>query len=31
MKDDWKVFANCKYDPKTDNWEMTKREIIPVY
>jgi adenylylsulfate reductase subunit A len=31
MKDDWKVFANCKYDPKADQWEMTKREILPVY
>jgi adenylylsulfate reductase subunit A len=31
MKDDWKVFANCKYDPKTDKWEMMKKEIIPVY
>jgi adenylylsulfate reductase subunit A len=31
MKDDWKVFANCKYDPAADKWEMTKREIIPVY
>jgi len=27
MKDDWKVFANCKYDSKTDNWEMMKRDI----
>jgi adenylylsulfate reductase subunit A len=31
MKDDWKVFANCKYDPQADKWEMVKREIIPVY
>jgi adenylylsulfate reductase subunit A len=31
MKDEWKVFANCKYDPQADKWEMTKREIIPVY
>ncbi len=31
MKDDWKVFANCKYDAKTDKWEMMKKEIIPIY
>jgi adenylylsulfate reductase subunit A len=31
MKDDWKVFANCQYDPKADKWEMMKREILPVY
>jgi len=30
MKDDWKVFANCKWDPKTDKWEMMKREILPL-
>ncbi|MBF0105173.1 MAG: adenylyl-sulfate reductase subunit alpha [Deltaproteobacteria bacterium] len=23
----WKVFANCKYDPKSGNWEMMKRPI----
>ena len=26
-QDNWKVFANCKYDPKTDSWEMFKRPI----
>jgi adenylylsulfate reductase, subunit A len=31
MKDDWKVFANCKWDPKTNNWEMIKRDIISIY
>ena len=31
MKDDWKVFANCKYDAKTDKWEMMKKDIIPIY
>jgi adenylylsulfate reductase subunit A len=30
MKDDWKVFANCKYDPKSGNWEMMKRDILPL-
>jgi adenylylsulfate reductase subunit A len=23
----WKCFANCKYDPKTGDWEMIKRPI----
>ncbi|MBI4918240.1 MAG: hypothetical protein HY825_20560, partial [Acidobacteria bacterium] len=23
----WKVFVNCKWDPKTNNWEMTKKPI----
>ena len=23
----WTVFANCKYDPKTDKWEMLTRPI----
>ncbi|OQB08254.1 MAG: adenylylsulfate reductase subunit alpha [Deltaproteobacteria bacterium ADurb.Bin207] len=23
----WKCFANCKYDPKTGEWTMIKREI----
>ncbi len=26
-QDDWKVFANCTYDPKTNEWEMVKRPI----
>ena len=30
MKDDWKVFANCKYDPEKGEWEMMKRDILPV-
>jgi adenylylsulfate reductase subunit A len=30
MKDDWKVFANCQYDPKTEQWNMMKREILPL-
>jgi len=31
MKDDWKVFANCKFDPASQNWEMMKREIHSIY
>ncbi len=26
--DNWKFFANCKYDPETGQWEMIKRPII---
>jgi len=26
-QENWKVFANCIYDPKTDKWEMLKRPI----
>ena len=26
-QENWKVFANCKYDPKTGEWEMIKRPI----
>ena len=31
MKDDWKVFANCKWDPNTGDWEMIKRPIYQIY
>jgi adenylylsulfate reductase subunit A len=31
MKDDWKVFANCKYDKSSGEWEMMKRNIISIY
>ncbi len=24
----WRVFVNCKWDPKTDKWEMMKKPII---
>ncbi len=27
IKADWEVFTNCKWDPKTDAWEMIKRDI----
>ncbi len=26
-ENEWKYFANCKYDPATGEWEMIKREI----
>ena len=28
MKDEWRCFANCKYDPVAKEWEMIKREIV---
>ncbi|MFH2036932.1 MAG: adenylyl-sulfate reductase subunit alpha [Candidatus Zixiibacteriota bacterium] len=31
MKDDWKVFANCKWNPAGDKWEMIKRDIQYIY
>jgi len=27
----WDAFANCKYDPHTDKWEMIKRPVIRIY
>lgn len=27
MKEDWKCFANCKWNPETGKWEMIKREV----
>jgi adenylylsulfate reductase subunit A len=24
----WKVFVNCKWDPKADKWEMMKKPVI---
>ncbi len=26
----WKVFVNCRWDPQTGQWEMTKRDVIPM-
>jgi adenylylsulfate reductase subunit A len=26
----WKLFVNCKWDPKTGNWEIIKRDVIPM-
>jgi adenylylsulfate reductase subunit A len=31
MKDEWKVFANCRWDPKSGNWEMKKRPIYKIF
>jgi adenylylsulfate reductase subunit A len=28
MKQEWEVFANCRWDPATGEWEMIKREIL---
>jgi adenylylsulfate reductase subunit A len=28
MKEEWKCFANCRWNPETGEWEMMKREII---
>ena len=28
MKEDWKAFANCKWNPDTKEWEMIKRDIL---
>jgi adenylylsulfate reductase subunit A len=27
----WRVFANCKWNPSTGEWEMIKRDIINIY
>jgi adenylylsulfate reductase subunit A len=27
-EEDWKCFANCRWDPETGDWEMMKREVI---
>ena len=31
MKDDWKVFANCKFDAASGEWEMMKRPIYQIF
>jgi len=28
MKEDWKCFANCRWNPETKEWEMMKKEVI---
>jgi len=28
--ENWKVFVNCKWDPKTDAWDVFKRDIIQI-
>jgi len=30
-QDDWHCFVNCKMDPVTEEWEMIKRDIIPMF
>ena len=27
-EEEWKCFANCRWDPDSDKWEMMKRDII---
>jgi adenylylsulfate reductase subunit A len=27
----WRVFVNCRLDPTSNKWEMSKRPIIPVF
>ena len=29
--DNWLAFANCKYIPKTNDWEMIKRPVVRIY
>ncbi len=29
-EDNWKCFVNCKVDPSTGEWEMTKKDVIPL-
>ena len=26
----WKCFANCKWDPEKNEWQMTKKNVIPL-
>ena len=28
MKEDWEVFANCRWDPESGEWKMIKRDIL---
>ncbi|HOP07617.1 MAG TPA: adenylyl-sulfate reductase subunit alpha [candidate division Zixibacteria bacterium] len=30
MKEDWEVFANCRWNPDNGEWEMMKRDIIRI-
>jgi adenylylsulfate reductase subunit A len=29
--ENWDAFANCKYDPKSGEWEMIKRPVERIY
>lgn len=31
IKEDWKVFVNCKWDPASNKWEMMKKPIHSIY
>ncbi|MBM3325363.1 MAG: adenylyl-sulfate reductase subunit alpha [Calditrichaeota bacterium] len=31
MKDEWKVFANCRWNPATGEWTMLKRPIYQIF
>jgi len=28
MKEDWESFANCRWNPETEEWEMMKKDVI---
>ena len=28
MKEEWKCFANCRWNSETDEWEMSKKDVI---
>jgi len=28
MKENWKCFANCRWNPETEEWEMMKKDVI---
>jgi adenylylsulfate reductase subunit A len=28
MDEKWKVFVNCKWDPKTNEWQLSKKDVI---
>ena len=28
LKEDWEVFANCRWDPESGEWTLVKREIL---
>ncbi len=29
-ENNWHVFANCKWDPKSGEWTMIKRDVVPL-
>jgi len=30
MKEDWEVFANCRWNPENGDWELMKRDILRI-